>query len=272
MAAAVSGIPGLKGRRQPCLGKRCEPGRAIYQTQAIYKTVVMCKTTLMKAIGYLRCSTSEQTESGAGLDAQRAAILAEAQRRGWGEIQFIEDAGYGAKDLKRPGIQVALEALRSGRADVLVVSKLDRLSRSLLDFAGLMERATRERWALLALDINVDTGSISGRAVASVMATFAQLERELIGQRTRDALTARRAAGVRLGRPSRLDKATREMIADLRAKGWSLQSIATELARREIAPVAGGRKWYPSTIRRALASLDADARHNATVEALRTKS
>ena len=80
---------------------------------------------------------------GTGLDAQRAAILAEAQRRGWHVVEVIEDAGYSGKDLKRPGIAAALEALHRRKADMLVVAEHDRLSRSMLDFAGLMAIATR---------------------------------------------------------------------------------------------------------------------------------
>ncbi len=105
-----------------------------------------------KTIGYIRCSTEEQADSRAGLDAQRSAILAEAQRRGWDEadLTFVEDAGFSGKNLDRPGIEAALDALRHRKADTLVVSKLDRLSRSLVDFAGLMDRASREKWAAMA--------------------------------------------------------------------------------------------------------------------------
>jgi len=115
-----------------------------------------------RVIGYLRCSTEEQADSRAGLEAQRTAILAEAQRRGWSEtdLTFVEDAGFSGKNLDRPGIVAALDALRHRRADTLVVSKLDRLWRSMLDFAGLMDRASRERWALVALDLGVVTEDV----------------------------------------------------------------------------------------------------------------
>src|SRR5664280_942601 len=137
---------------------------------------------MSRTIAYLRCSTEEQADSRAGLDAQRAAILAEAQRRGWDEadVTFIEDAGFSGKNLDRPGIEAALDALRHRRATTLVVSKLDRLSRSLVDFAGLMDRASREHWALIALDLNVDTSTPAGEAMAAMLATFAQFELSLI--------------------------------------------------------------------------------------------
>ncbi len=88
-----------------------------------------------QVIPYIRVSTEEQASSGAGLSAQLFAIKVEATARGWTLLPVIEDAGYSAKDLNRPGIQSALEQLDHGDADVLVVAKLDRLSRSMLDFA-----------------------------------------------------------------------------------------------------------------------------------------
>jgi DNA invertase Pin-like site-specific DNA recombinase len=71
-------------------------------------------------------------------------------------VDWVEDAGWSGKSLRRPGIERALDMLASGQADVLLVSKLDRLTRSLYDLAGLMERARREHWALVALDLAVD--------------------------------------------------------------------------------------------------------------------
>ncbi|MCA1677351.1 MAG: recombinase family protein, partial [Actinobacteria bacterium] len=86
------------------------------------------------------------------------------------------------------------------RNHTLVVAKLDRLSRSVQDAAGLLDRAQRHGWALVAADLGVDASTPAGEAMANVMATFGQLERRMIGQRTREALAARKAAGVRLGR------------------------------------------------------------------------
>lgn len=85
-----------------------------------------------RVLGYVRVSTTEQGDSGAGVAAQRAAIQAEADRRGWA-VDWIEDAGYSARSMKRPGISDALARLRRGEADTLVVAKMDRLSRSLVD-------------------------------------------------------------------------------------------------------------------------------------------
>jgi DNA invertase Pin-like site-specific DNA recombinase len=83
----------------------------------------------MRAIGYVRVSTDEQDF---GADAQRHTIKTEAERRDW-TIEFVEDIGCSARNLKRPGVLAALTLLRSGEADALIVAKLDRLSRSVLD-------------------------------------------------------------------------------------------------------------------------------------------
>ena len=85
---------------------------------------------------------------------------------------MIEDAGYSAKDLKRLGVQAAFEVLRGGGADALVVAKLDRLSRSMLDFASIMATAQKQGWGLIALDCAVDTTTPAGEAMASALAVF----------------------------------------------------------------------------------------------------
>lgn len=211
-----------------------------------------------RIIGYVRVSTEEQADSRASLEAQREAIVKEAERRGWTVVDVVEDAGWSGKDLKRPGIAAALEALRANKADMLVVAKLDRLSRSLLDFAGLMDRATREHWALVALDLGVDTSSPAGEAMANVLATFAQFERRLIGQRTREALAARKRRGVHVGRRRTVPAPIVTRILRERSGGQSLQAIANGLNADGIRGSAGGR-WYPSTIRAVLKSLELEA-------------
>jgi DNA invertase Pin-like site-specific DNA recombinase len=149
----------------------------------------------MRVVGYVRVSTEEQAVSGAGLEAQRRAIVAECRRRGWELVETIEDAGYSAKDLKRPGVQEALRALEAGEAKALVVAKLDRRSRSMLDFAALMATAQKQHWTLVALDCAVDTSTPAGEAMAHVLATFGQFERRLISQHTKEALAVKKAAG-----------------------------------------------------------------------------
>lgn len=199
-------------------------------------------------------SIDEQRGSGAGLAAQRTAIVSECERRGWHVVEVIQDAGYSAKDLKRPGIRLALELLAQGGADALVVAKLDRLSRSMLDFASIMVTAQRQSWGLIALDCAVDTTTPAGEAMANVLATFAQFERRLIAQRTKDALAAKRAQGVRLGRPRQLPTKIVERIVLERDQGRTLSAIANSLTDDHIPTAQGGKRWYASTVRAVLQS------------------
>lgn len=201
----------------------------------------------MRVIAYARVSTEEQGLSGAGMEAQRAAILAECERRGWALVESFEDVGAG-KNLKRPGVQAALDALSRGEASALVVAKLDRLSRSMLDFAGVMASAQKQSWALVALDCAVDTTTPAGEAMAHVLATFAQFERRLIGQRTREALAVKRADGVRLGRPPAVPPELAARIAALRTAGATLRQIAHKLNEEGIPTPHGGSEWRPSSL------------------------
>jgi DNA invertase Pin-like site-specific DNA recombinase len=164
----------------------------------------------------------------------------------------IEDPGYSAKDLKRPGVQEAMRVLTAREADALVVAKLDRLSRSMIDFTAVMAKAQKEGWALVALDCAVDTTTPAGEAMAHMLATFAQFERRLISQRTREALAVRKAQGVRLGRPATLPTKVVRRIQRERAAGKTLAAIAEGLNRDAVPTAQGGRQWHPATVRYTL--------------------
>lgn len=129
-----------------------------------------------------------------------------------------------------------------------MVSKLDRLSRSVHDFSGLLEKARKEGWGLMVVDLGIDTLTPPGELVANVTAATSQYERRMIGARTREALAIRKAQGVRLGRPPSVPPGVRERIRSDRKQGKSLRQIAAELNRDEIPTAQGGRQWYPATI------------------------
>jgi DNA invertase Pin-like site-specific DNA recombinase len=182
------------------------------------------------------------------LPAQKALVRAEADRRGWDLGRIYVDAGASGRSMRgRPALTEALEVLAEGDAGTLVVAKLDRLSRSVLDFAWILERSRVEGWALVALDLGVDTTSATGEAMANMVATFAQLERRLISERTRDALAAKRAQGVRLGRPRGVPEEIRNRISTERSSGRTLQQIANGLEESGISTGQGGR-WRPGTV------------------------
>ena len=214
----------------------------------------------MAVIAYTRVSTDEQAASGLGLDAQRRQIEAAVTLHPeWTDVSWISDDGYSAKTLERPALQQALGALQAGDAKALIVAKLDRISRSVSDFCALVERSRREGWQLSVLDLGVDTSTATGELIAHVMASLAQFERRLVGERTSAALQALKARGVRLGRPVRLPTAVRDRIVQARQHGSTYQAIADALMHDQVPTAHGGVRWYPSTIRAVLASVELDA-------------
>lgn len=207
-------------------------------------------TAPTNVIGYIRVSTEEQADSGAGLAAQRAAIEAECVRKGWTLQDVHEDAGLSGSTLDRPAMQQALNLLAAGAAGALVVATSSRLSRDVRDLLNLLDRSAREGWALVMLDMGtgMDLMTPTGRLMATVVAGFNEYERREIGRRTKVALAARKAAGVTLGRPRLLDP---ELAADIRAQraaGSTLQAIADRLnTAGRLTPT--GKQWTPTLVR-----------------------
>lgn len=200
------------------------------------------------AIGYLRVSTGEQAESGLGLDAQRALISAEAERRGW-DLEIVEDAGFTGRNMRRPALNKILTRLDNCQSETtLIVAKLDRLSRSMQDFASIMARSKRHRWSLVCLDLGVDTSTAQGRMVANIFATFAEFESELIGERTTAALAEKKKQGIRLGRPRSVCDEALSQIGLCRAAGMSYRATAEWLTENHV-PTAQGGKWHAETVR-----------------------
>lgn len=199
--------------------------------------------------GYVRVSTNEQVGSGAGLEAQRDQLRLEAQRRNMRLVFIEESEGVSGKSIKRrTALLNALDELDQGKAHALAVAKLDRLARNVADFLGILERSRKGKWALVIADLNLDTSTPMGEAMATISATFAQLERKRIGERTKEALAVKKAQGVRLGAPRVLGDSLRHRIITERQGGASFRGIAQGLMRDEISP-ARGNAWYPSSVR-----------------------
>jgi DNA invertase Pin-like site-specific DNA recombinase len=209
------------------------------------------KNSALRVIGYVRVSTDEQGDSGAGLAAQRATIEAECAHRGWVLVEIAEDVASG-KSIDRPGLNGALADLDAGKADVLVAAKVDRVSRSVLDFAALLARADHSPWKLVVLDIGADLTTPAGELMAGIIAQIAQYERKLIGQRTKDALAAKKAAGVRLGRPAVLPAEVVDRIVSDYAAGHGISAIARALTAEGVPTARGGASWSPSTVQNVL--------------------
>ena len=211
-------------------------------------------TSPRRVVMYRRVSTKEQGDSGAGLAAQASVIEREAAARDWEIVARFHDVASGKSLDRRPQLESAIRAVQQGPGKTLVVSKLDRLSRSTVDFGGMMEKARSEGWSIVIIDLAIDLSTPAGEMIATIMASLAQWERRMISDRTRDALAEKRASGVTLGRPTGMSADSESVIRALRASGLGYRVIAAELARLNI-PTAQGGKWHPATVRKMLTRL-----------------
>ena len=154
----------------------------------------------IKAIGYIRVSTRDQADSGASLASQRTKIEAYAVLHDLELVEVIEDAGFSAKSLDRPGMTNLLRLIRGRKIGVVVVAKLDRITRSVRDLGELIELFQRSGIEFASVADHIDTSTASGRLVLNVMGSVSQWEREAIGERTSEALAVMRSNGRRISR------------------------------------------------------------------------
>jgi DNA invertase Pin-like site-specific DNA recombinase len=206
----------------------------------------------MRAVAYCRVSTAKQGE-GLSLESQRERIATFVESQGW-EATYRHDAGTGSK--VGPELSRTLRELDLGMFDVLVVARLDRLSRSVGNFAVILERAKARGWKVVCLDPMVDMTTPYGEAMAGMAAVFAQLEHRLISLRQIESVAARRAAGTYApaGQAARKvpDKAIRRMVR-LSQRGMTSQAIARQLKIEGHHPPNGGQ-WKPRLVRKYVAA------------------
>lgn len=199
--------------------------------------------------GYLRVSHVDQAESGLGLAAQRTALQERAERRGDVLERVYEDHALTGRNMKRPALQECLSDMRAGEA--LMFAKIDRVARSVHDFSGLIKRADKEGWVIICLDPDLDLSTPNGRLVANVLASVAQWESEIIGQRIREALAAKTDRGEKLGRPW-MPPETAEKIRELRAQKLTYRAICERLTAEGVPTPRGGSVWRPSSLEAVL--------------------
>nr|WP_277627924.1 recombinase family protein [Arsenicicoccus dermatophilus] len=199
------------------------------------------------ALGYVRVSTVDQAVNGLSLDTQRALLEADAARRGW-RLEILADEGISGTDDQRPGLREALTRLDAGEVTALMVTRLDRLTRSVSGLSAVLARAGEHGWDLVMLSPAIDTTDPAGRFTTSILACAAQYERDLIGQRTREALAHKKAQGGQLGRPRNVDEAVVQRIQAQRAERKSLRAIAEQLNAEGVPTAQGGAKWHASTV------------------------
>ena len=209
------------------------------------------------AIGYVRVSTQEQATDGVSLGAQRDRLRLYCKTNGIKLIDIVADEGISGSTLERPGLQTALRMIKRGRANTLLVAKLDRLSRSVRDICMLIDDYfSDERYHLLSVCGMVNTHNAAGRMLLLNLANYNQFEREVISERTRDALQHMMKQGVRLGPapygyefshntdgngrrllvPLADEQLVLRKIRDMRAEGLKLHQIARLLNEKGVKP------------------------------------
>lgn len=225
------------------------------------------------AVGYVRVSTTEQADVGVSLAAQERAVRAYCELRGVELLEVVVDAGVSASIPlgRRPGGSRVVELLASGDANAVVAMKLDRLFRDALDCLSVSRDWDRADIAMHLVDLCVDTKTALGRLFLTMIAAVAEMERNLIGERTSAALSHLRSQGVVLGGEGlgwrrsdvRDDHGRLVLVEDteeletvariraLRAEGLTLRSVAERLTQ-EGRPTKRGGRWFGSTVRAVL--------------------
>lgn len=211
------------------------------------------------AVVYLRVSTARQAAEGIGLDAQEAKCRAHAERMGWPVVAVFRDEGASGRDgvEDRPGLQSAIDAVKATPGAVVVVYSVSRLARRQRLLWNLLDDREGYGLPVSSATESFDTATPTGRAMLGMIATFAQLEADMVSERTRDALAEVKAQGRKLGAPSMVALGAVESVKlaqELYASGgFSHRTLADELNRRGVPTAKGaGAKWWPKTVRAAL--------------------
>jgi DNA invertase Pin-like site-specific DNA recombinase len=204
----------------------------------------------VKAIGYV---SVPDPDDRAALDEQASQIERLCRERGWELLHVVRDVENGhPKGLERPGLQYALQRMQEGTASCLVVSELERLSRSATDLGQIVEWFEDHRRRLVAIDLRLDTGSSAGRLTARTLTSVGQWEGRRIGEQTRKGLAAAKANRAKTGRPAVEDVPhLKQRIAEMRSQGMTLQAIADKFNQEGIATLRGGSQWRPSSVQAA---------------------
>lgn len=211
------------------------------------------------ALLYARVSTQLQVNDGVSLDVQERQLQQAAELAGFTDIELVREEGRSGKSISgRPALTETLKRLDSGEAQALFVTRIDRLARSTQDFLSIVDRANKNGWRLVMLDLNLDTSSYQGRFVVTIMSALAEMERGIIAERQKDVHKDRRARGVvwgvDMGPMNKTPEDIKQRVLSERASGASYKTIADGLNRDEI-PTQNLRKWYPTTVKNLLAQI-----------------
>ena len=189
---------------------------------------------------------------GTEVESQEAAIEEACATRGWTLAKIVRDVEPAdGKSSGRPGLEYAIDRLAVGEASCLVVSALDRLTRSVAELGALLEWFSRGQATLLVVDLGLDTSTPSGRLVARTLTSVSRWERDKLSARTRQGLAAARAKGS-TSRPAVRDlPGLKRRIVAMREAGMTLQAIADTLNAEGVPTLRGGMHWRPSSVQSA---------------------
>jgi len=217
----------------------------------------------MSTVGYVRVSTEDQAKEGVSLENQKSKIKAYCELKDLELLEIVEDAGISAKNLNRPGVKKVLEMAKKREVQAVVVYKLDRLFRSTVD--ALQTTRKFDKWgvAFHSIEETLDTQSAMGRFFFTLTAALAEMERRIIGERTKAALSHKRSNNEKTGGDipygfdlisegllveNESEQRVIRLIHDLNQQGYSLRKICEELESAGHKTKRGKSKWHPQTV------------------------
>jgi site-specific DNA recombinase len=219
----------------------------------------------VRAIGYVRVSTDEQAKEGISLENQREKISAYCSLNDMILTDIIADEGISAKNLNREGMQSLILLVKQNKVDAVIIYKLDRLSRSVKDTIVLVELFEKHKVAFHSIVDHIDTKTATGRFFLHIMSSLAQMERELIGERTKDALSLKVRKGERVGHvpfgynlgsdgktliENPIEQEAICLMKNLYRKGFAYRAICRELNSKAYDSKEG--VWHPQKIKNIL--------------------
>jgi DNA invertase Pin-like site-specific DNA recombinase len=220
---------------------------------------------MIKAIGYVRVSTDEQAKEGVSLENQEQKIRDYCKLKDFEIVEIIQDAGISAKNLRRPGAQKVIEMACNKMVDAVVVYKLDRMFRSTVD--ALETTRLFDKWnvSFHSIEETIDTKSAMGKFFFTLTAALAEMEREIIGERTRDVLQRKKANNEVYGHvPFGFKKFKGKLlnhdaeqkvvqtVLEMREKGLNYSRISRELNHMGLR-TKKGNQWHPQTVKNVIA-------------------
>jgi len=215
----------------------------------------------MKALGYVRVSTQEQAREGVSLEAQEDKIKKYIDLHNLGQISIIRDEGKSGKDLNREGMQEVISLCEKKEIKHLIVYKMDRLTRRTLDLLTLVENVFKPNDVQFhSITERVDTSTAQGKFFLTIIGAMAQMERDLVAERTKEALQYKKSKFEAYsptpfgfdredGRitPNQKELKVVNLMRKLKRKGLSYQAIINKLNERDI-PTKNRKSWSKSTI------------------------